>query len=447
MTLGLPRLGVGSRLLLAIVGAVALALVVSVTAFSVLLEQRLSSSATSLGRARAAAEASSLEIGNGGLIAPERPDEASAPSQVWIFSGTRALEAPRATAKLRDAARSLAGGPERSLDVGERTRLYALPVTDNGVRYGTVVSAVSLDPYEETARTSLVGAIALAALVLGAVTLLSRWMLGRALRPVSQMTEDAGAWSETDLDRRFDLGDPYDEITRLGATLDNLLERIAGTLRHEQRFTAELSHELRTPLARISGETELMLSRERTPEEYQIALRGIHRNAEQMTRTVDALVAAARREAGLAQITSDVRDAVEAAASTARLGRSSLDVRVVLPSAPVRVIAEPELVERMLGPLVDNAVRYGRTSVEVTAARNGSAVSIDVVDDGPGVDPAEAEGIFEPGARGRAATARADGAGLGLSLARRLARSAGGDVSVVPDDHGGHFSLVLPLAR
>ena len=65
------------------------------------------------------------------------------------------------------------------------------------------------------------------------------------------MTESAASWSEHDLDRRFDLGEPYDELTRLAATLDGLLGRIAASLRHEQRFTAELSHELRTPLARV----------------------------------------------------------------------------------------------------------------------------------------------------------------------------------------------------
>ena len=68
------------------------------------------------------------------------------------------------------------------------------------------------------------------------------------------MTEDAAAWSEHDLDRRFELGEPYDELTRLAATLDALLDRLAASMRHEQRFTAELSHELRTPLARISAE-------------------------------------------------------------------------------------------------------------------------------------------------------------------------------------------------
>ena len=82
------------------------------------------------------------------------------------------------------AARS-PGRAERSLDIARQTRLYALPVVQDGVRYGTVVSAVSLDPYEETGRTALIGSMVLAVLLLAAVALLSRWMLGRALLPVS----------------------------------------------------------------------------------------------------------------------------------------------------------------------------------------------------------------------------------------------------------------------
>src|ERR1700675_3049903 len=195
----LPRLGVRSRLLVAIVAAVTMALVVAVVAFSFLLGQRLSASATSLARAQAEAEAASLEIRDGALVTPERPDARKAGSQVWVFAGARALEAPRVSQEIDQAARSLANGAERSLDIREQTRLYAVPVVQNDVRYGTVVSAVSLDPYEETGRAALIGALALAALVLAAVTVLSRWMLGRALLPVSRMTEDAATWSEHDL--------------------------------------------------------------------------------------------------------------------------------------------------------------------------------------------------------------------------------------------------------
>lgn len=442
----LPRLGVRSRLLVAIVGAVAVALALGVAAFSFLLGQRLSASATSLARAQADAELSSLVIRDGALIAPESPDEGTVGTQIWVFAGSRVLEAPSVSPEIDEAARSLASGPERSLDIREETRLYALPIVENGTRYGTVVSAVSLDPYEETGRTALIGALILAALLLGAVTLLAQWMLGRALRPVSRMTEDAATWSEHDLDRRFDLGEPYDELTRLAATLDSLLERIAASLRHEQRFTAELSHELRTPLARISAETELMLRRERTTDEYRTAIAAVQRSASQMTRTVETLVAAARQEARLTRTTSDVRDALAAAVSNVRETAARIDVRVTLPSGPVRVAADEELVERTIQPLLDNAVRYGREVVEVSLVRNGSLASIDILDDGPGVAEHEQTLIFEPGTRGEASGGRADGAGLGLSLARRLARSAGGEITVTPGSRG-RFTLTLPLAR
>ncbi len=442
-----PRVGVRTRLLGAIVGAVLLALTIAVAAFSLLLGQRLDSSATSLARAEAEAEVASLEIRDGVLIAPEGQGERSPGSQVWVFAGSRVLEAAHVSQEIADAARSLANGPERSLDIREETRLYALPIVQHGVRYGTVVSAVSLGPYEETSRTALFGAIILAVLLLGAVMVLSRWMLGRALLPVSRMTEDAATWSEHDIDRRFDLGVPYDELTRLASTLDGLLERIAASLRHEQRFAAELSHELRTPLARISGEVDLMLRRDRSPDEYKNALAAIQRSADQMKRTVETLVAAARQEAGLTRTTSDARDAVLAAASNVRATGTTLDIRVSVPSSPARVAVDEELVERMIQPLIDNAVRYGRSAVDVSLVRNGSFALVHVVDDGPGVAEDEQASIFEPGVRGGGGEGRLDGAGLGLALARRLARSAGGEIAVTPATTGGHFALRLPLAR
>ena len=190
-----------------------------------------------------------------------------------------------------------------------------------------------------------------------------------------------------------------------------------------------------------------MLHRERTSDDYRNALGSIQRSADQMTRTVETLVAAARQESGLVRTTSDARDAVRAAVDNVRETGATVDVRVTLPSEPAHVAVEEELVERMVQPLVDNAVRYSRSVVNVSLVRNGSFASVHVVDDGPGVAEHEQATIFEPGARGGAAEGRADGAGLGLSLAQRLARSAGGEITVTPGSAGGQFTLRLPLAR
>src|SRR5262249_58810991 len=135
--------------------------------------------------------------------------------------------------------------------------------------------------------------------------------------------------------------------------------------------------------------------RERAAEEYREALESIGRSAEQMTRTVDALVAAARQEAGLTRTTSDVRDVVSTAVGNARQNDAGVQIEVSLPREPVRVSVDAELAERMLQPLLDNATRYGRSAVSVTVARASSAATIEVDDDGPGVSADERERIFD----------------------------------------------------
>ena len=442
------RLGVRTRLLLAVVGAVALALVIGVAAFNLLLGQRLSASATALAKAQAAAEVSSLEVTNGTLITPDGPDEGAAiGSPVWVFAGTKPLEKPRVPASLTAIAASLAGGSERALSVDERIRLYALPITSNGRRVGAVVAGVQLDPYNETASTALKGSVLLALVLLGAVTVMTHWILGKALLPVSRMTDDAAAWSDHDLDRRFHLGKPYDELTQLAATLDALLERLSASLRHEQRFAAELSHELRTPLAKIAAETELALRRERSGDDYRGSLESVHRNAEQMSRTVEALVSAARQEAGLSRSTSDLRDVVVEGIGLVQEDADERGVKISLAVSehPVLVAVEADLLDRILQPLLENAIRYGARAVSVEVADDGTNAYINISDDGAGVEAGERESIFEPGARGSAAATRPGGAGLGLALALRLARSAGGEIQARAGDGGGHFSVRLPI--
>ncbi len=443
------RLGVRTRLLVAVVGAVAIALIVGVTAFNLFLGQRLSASAVSLARSQAVAGISSLDIVNGHLVSREGLEVGVAVgSPVWVFSGTTLLERPRVPRSLTVAAASLAGGPERTLRFRESVRLYSLPVIDHGKRIGTVVAGVPLAPYDATATIAFAGSVGLAFALLIAVALLSHWILGKALLPVSRMTDDAADWSDHDLDRRFDRGEPYDELTRLASTLDALLERLSASLRHEQRFTAELSHELRTPLAKIAAESELALRRERSNDDYRRSLEAVHRNAEQMTRTVEALVSASRQEAGLNRTTSDARDGVRASVEAVyeEAEAAGMEIRLSVPPGPVKVAIEADLLERIVHPLLDNAVRYGRSLVSVELSLSGTTAIVAVSDDGAGLIEDEIEVIFEPGIRGSAALGAPRGAGLGLALARRLVRTVGGEITAKATDAGGRFSLRLPLA-
>jgi two-component system, OmpR family, sensor kinase len=442
------RLGLRRRLLLVVIAAFAVALAALVVGFNLLLGRSLSHSADNLVRGRATAELALIRPAGKRLVVADAPDGAAPDRAIWIFSASgQTLEAPSAGARVGKTAQRLTNGPARFATVSStHTRLYAAPIVSAGKRLGTVVAAVSLTPYDQTRRTALIGSLILGSVLLVIVALAARWLVVSALRPVARMTRQAAAWGEHDLERRFGLGEPHDELTELAATLDGLLDRLAASLRREQRFSAELSHELRTPLSRVIAETELALRRERSPGEYRSALEVAHASAQQLARTVDALLAAARHEMGGTHGTADAASAatgaIEACAALAE--ERHVEVTLEAPPQPVRVGVEGELVERILQPVVENACRYGRQSAQIRIARNGDRVTFAVEDDGPGVALDEQSRIFEPGVRGRLAGGNgAGGAGLGLALARRLARSASGDVEAVPGD-AGRFLVTLP---
>lgn len=443
----MKRLGIRRRLFVVVVAAVSLSLAALIAGFNLLLDHDLSRDADNLVRSRAAAELAQLRPEQGRLVVREAPDSAAPDAQVWVFAGPRILERPRVSVPVETAARRLVGGPARLRDAPLDTRLYAAPVLVADRRLGTVVAAASLAPYEQTRRTALIASLVFGGAVLLGAALAMRWLLASSLRPVTRMTRQAAAWSERDLEQRFALGPPHDELTELAATLDGLLDRLAASLRREQRFSAELSHELRTPLARVLAETELALRRERDPLEYRSALEVVHRAAGQVARTVDAFVAAARHEAGSVRGTADAYAvAAEAAGACAEVAaQRRLRLEVERPARPVRLGIERELAERILVPIIENACRYGKHSVRVSIRQANTGVTYAVDDDGPGVADGEREAIFEAGVRGRVAAFNGgDGAGLGLALARRLARSAAGEVEAEARAVGARFNVQLP---
>jgi two-component system OmpR family sensor kinase len=442
------RPGLRRRLWLSVVGAVAVALILMLTAFNLVLRDRLSADANNLLFSRASAEMGSLHVVGAKLSVPEVPDAAAPDAQTWVFAGGRILEQPRAEPVTEQAAARLSHGPRRVANVpATGVRLYAIPVVSGGQRVGAVVSQVSLQPYENTAQTALVGSVVLGALVLVIVAVAAHVLISGALRPVARMTEQAEAWSVADSGRRFGLGPPRDEFTRLAATLDALLDRVASSLRRERNFSAEISHELRTPLASVIAEAQLALRHPRPAQEHTAGYEHVLASAQQMSRTLDTLVAASRVELGTPRGTGDATRAARAAARScgALAEAHGIAVNVTQPPVPIRIGVDDDVAERVLAPLIENGCRYGSSAVWVEIGRRDGAVLFRVRDDGLGVDVADREKIFEPGWRGeRAISTNASGAGLGLALARRLARAAGGDVHLAGNGRGGEFAARLP---
>jgi signal transduction histidine kinase len=432
------RLGLRERLSVVVTVGATVALAALTAGFNVTLRASLDHDANNVLAARSSAALGTVAVHGGEIHVGEAPDGGFVDALAWIYANSGAVERPRAPSALQHAADRLAGGARRTAEDGrDDVRLLAVPLQHGGVRSGTIVVGLSLAPYERTASRALVASVIFALVILLGMLVATRLVITGALRPVARMTEEASEWSEHDIDHRFHAGEPHDELTRLAATFDSMLNRLAATLRHEKRFSAEISHELHTPLAAIAAETDLALRRERSPDEYRQALGAIGDRARQMQRTVDSLLAAERAAstgAGTADAGQVAGLAAEAVADLAV--ERGVDVRVTPPTGSLRVGMDPEVAERVLAPLLENACRYARGSVGILVRTAEDAVEYVVSDDGPGVAPHEADAIFEPGFRGSAGMAAGSengaGAGLGLALSRRLARAADGEVAYEP---------------
>ncbi|SNT33604.1 Signal transduction histidine kinase [Streptosporangium subroseum] len=433
------------RLVATATATLAVALVALTMGFYTALSWRLESDADGVLRARAEAAAATVTTFRGRLRVNETHFDEVLDSGVWVFDAAGVpVSAPPVPGPLDPLARRLSSVSRSTFrNVGDDLRMLAIPLHGPATPDAIVVAALSLIPYEHAERTALIGALVLDVLVLGLSALFVRRAVTQALRPVAQMTAQAARWSERDLDRRFGLGSPRDELTGLASTLDSLLGRLSAALRHEQRVTAEIAHELRTPLAQLRLETEVALRRDRSAAEFQAVLRQVLDGTDRMAAALDTLIGLARRSidpsAGTAAAVDVAADARRACRARGR--EIQLDLEC---AAGLTVGCDHEVVLRMLQPLLDNALRYGRSAALLRVSRSENDVVFAIVDDGPGFAAGELETVLGPGAQGRAA-APGEGAGLGLALARRLAEAAGG-VLTPKVSQGGLIELRLPVA-
>jgi signal transduction histidine kinase len=381
---------------------------------------------------------------SGQVSVREQADDAALDSGIWIFLDRQVAEQPRASAALDASVRSMADATRRMhrAQVAQHgsLRLRSEPVDRAGRQVGVAVASASTAAYDRVRSEALAGSVIVALLVLAGSYPVLRLAAARALRPVDEMTTQAADWSAHALTERFGPDHQFREIQTLAQTLDGVLDRLGAAVRHERRLPAELSHELRTPLARIVAETDLLLARQHDAEQLEVAHRAVRDTAVRMNGILDTLLAAARAEVQDNPGTCALRPVVDRLVT--QLTASRVPVTLDIPPA-LDAGVDRTVVERIVAPLLDNAVRYARSTVCIAAERRDDAVHLDVIDDGPGIAEGLREAVFEPGRRGDPNDGH-DGAGLGLALARRLARAAAGDVIAVTSDTGTVVRVVLP---
>ncbi|GAB2765959.1 sensor histidine kinase [Streptomyces bullii] len=434
------------RLSLVALTTAAFLMVILTVVFNTVVRQHLQRQADDELRTRAAAVATTVDTGRAGVRVLETSNDELLDTNVWIYAGPRLLErppsAPVTGLLTRAAARLAAHGGQHCTTLARSAgpvRLCSQAIDGTAA----VVTALDLSPYRSSADTLLLASLTLDAVVLACTYVLTRLAVGRALRPVRTMTDQATQWSAVASTERFGTAEQPAELARLGTSLDALLDRIRAVLRHEQQLTRELSHELRTPLSRIIAELDWWQARPRSEAETRATHAAIADAAQSMRTICDTLMDDARDSASTAPGTADVLPVLRLLTERLEIpGHVQVVVDVPHPGMEAGVL--PALLERIISPLLDNALRYARSHVTLVASRRPDGIRIDVDDDGPGVPRSFAGQLFQPGRRAEPGDGHG-GAGLGLSLARRLARSAGGEVSYDEQRAGGaRFVVSLP---
>ncbi|MBL8308828.1 MAG: HAMP domain-containing protein [Burkholderiales bacterium] len=288
-----------------------------------------------------------------------------------------------------------------------------------------------VDSTEMPVRLTITLAVVLLALV--AATF---WFARRLARPLSDL---ANAVDKVALGKRPDPlpEDGPSEIARVARNVNRMAANLDRLERNRSTMLAGISHDIRTPLTRLRLASEMAVSDAQSRAEMAADI-------DEIDRVVTQFLDFARGTPKESPERADVQIALSAIADKANA--RELPVRWTAGAEALYVNTYPAAFERMLMNLIENAHRYGKPPVELTARRDGGSVEIDVLDAGDGVKPEDVERLKEPFVRGDHARGGAMGAGLGLALVERLAQWHGGSFDLLPRSGGGTVArLRLPL--
>jgi signal transduction histidine kinase len=327
-------------------------------------------------------------------------------------------------------------------------RLLATPITVRGEPAVLVVGQTLSDRDEALIHQLKLFAVALPVALI--ITTASGWLLaGAALRPVESMRRRGAELSAQDPALRLPVPDTGDELARLAATLNDLLERLHRAMERERRFVDDASHELRTPLAVLKAELDLALSRPRPPEQLKGALQAASTYTDELIRLAEDLLVLARMRGGhlpLHRVPTDLPEMLDRAVAPLRQTAVAAGRTVRIDAPDVQVCLDPLRTRQAVLNLVDNALRHGRGTITVSATATPTSLTIEVRDEGDGFPPDLADTAFEPFVRGTAPSPGPKGAGLGLAIVQAVAAAHGGTARATRAAGGGARVLVhLPL--
>lgn len=268
-------------------------------------------------------------------------------------------------------------------------------------------------------------------------TLLSGWVVYRLTRPHRRIVEIAQRAAAGDLSARVGLPGGSDDLAELGRNMDEMVDRLAVSVDSQQQFIAHAAHELRSPLTTLYAELTNALRRDRSREEYRDAIEAALVSTRRLKLLAEDLLSLARLGAdrSAAAGATSVLNALAEACEAVEVDRHARNVSWQIEGADVWVAGRLQEIARLFRNLLENAVRHSPAGAIVRVSvsdERPDICQVSVANDGPGIAEVDRERIFQPFFRDAATRAdqRHPGAGLGLTIAREIARLSGGDLDL-----------------
>lgn len=326
---------------------------------------------------------------------------------------------------------------------GRRVRVASVPVRRREGVAGVVQIAESLERLEFAQSSQTASLLFAAPVALLAAAMISAVLARQILRPIAGVTEVAERIAEEpdSGDRLPERGE--DEMARLAVAFNRMTgalqesnHRLRESLDSQRRFSADASHELRTPLTRITLAVQNGLDARATPDEARSALQVVERASAAMVRLVDRLLILTRADAARAALSIeplDLRGPLADAVLMTGLGEDPR-LRMDLPDTPVMVAGNADAIRQIATNLLENAARYAASAIVLRASTEGV---VEVLDDGPGIDPERLPKVFERFYRADPARTGGERLGLGLAIVKALAESMSAEAGAANRAEGG----------
>lgn len=340
---------------------------------------------------------------------------------------------------------------------GERYYTYCHSFEQSELN-GLVLQGIVDENAKKTVLSQILNISLLLLPILSAIAIAGGYIsAGRSLRPVEQINAAASSITDgNDLSKRIDVEERNDELHQLADTINKMLERLENSFEDEKQFTADISHELRTPVSAILAQTELILEKDRSGEEYKKALSLIERQSRRMKNIIEDMLRFSRLER---LETLDLTEEVDLSCLTdavceEQAARKEKGITLTYDIEPnIITFADTDMMIRLMNNLISNAYRYGRDNglINVSLKKSGKTILLEVSDNGIGIAQKDIDKIFERFYQSdRSRTVSKDGCniGLGLSTVRKIAQLHHGEITVKSaENEGSIFTLNLPMTN